>query len=66
MTNYQRRMKYFIAGAVVYLIAAWVGLSYFDLALGWLVVFSTCAILCSLAVGFDAVYDSLQERLPHR
>lgn len=66
MSNYQRRMKRFIAVVVVYVCASAIGVAHFDLQVGWLIVFSTCAILYSLAVGFDAVYDSLQELLSRR
>lgn len=64
MTNYQRRMTSFtrIGGftatcAVVFCIWKDIG------PLGWLVLIVGGGLFFALAAGFDAVYDSLHERL---
>ena len=63
MTQYQRRMTKFVwtmnIYAVVCPIALWqTGAS----AISWLVYISTLTIMYGIAVGCDAVYDSLSEQ----
>lgn len=65
MTQYQRRMKQFIwtytiYGVVCPITLIWIGAS----AASWVVFASTLTLLHGIAIGCDAVYDSLSERLP--
>jgi hypothetical protein len=63
MTNYQKRMKTFIWTANVYWVAAFVLIVTEPISfLAWLILGSTITLLIALALGFDAVYDSLTER----
>ena len=64
MTNYQKRMTKLVWVGNVYLVGAPVALWYFSLpTVAWFVYVSTLLLLYCLAVGLDAVYDSLRERM---
>jgi hypothetical protein len=64
MTPYQTRMRKFIYAGTAYTLGAPIALSSYEVGhLGWLVYASTAVALYCLAVGFDAVYDSLSEAL---
>jgi len=65
MTPYQQRMASFVRAAKIYGAVSPLFLWWKDVsAIGWLIYVSTLVFLFCLAVGFDAVYDSLVERLP--
>lgn len=67
MTNYQKRMTRFVWAIRIYAVSGGLGIA---INTGWLtsihvfVWWSTVTLLYCLAVGFDAVYDSLAEQLP--
>jgi hypothetical protein len=62
MTNYQKRMSRFIQVWGVYSVAGAGTLAYLNPGvLAWVVFVSTIVLLCCLAIGLDAVYDSLKE-----
>lgn len=55
-------MSRFVQVASVYVIAGPVTLAYLNPGvLAWVVFVSTVVLLYCLAIGFDAVYDSLKE-----
>jgi len=66
MTRYQERMNQFVWTGRIYSIGCGIGL-WWNGALGssWLIFASTLTLIYCLAVGCDAVYASLSERLPN-
>ena len=64
-TPYQNRMSRFVSVGSLYAAATPVVLWLTESPnVGWVVYASTLVILHCLATGFDAVYDSLSQRLP--
>ena len=66
MTNYQQRMKKFTSATHAYMFVAIAAVVVFEprSLVAWLLVGSTFVISYLLAVGLDAVYDSLSEQRP--
>jgi len=63
MTQYQRRMTKFIWTMNIYVVVCPIALWKTEAsAISWLVYISTLTILYCIAVGCDAVYDSLSEQ----
>jgi hypothetical protein len=66
MTNYQQRMSRFVRAGNIGLPCAMIAVWYYEIgALGWLILGCTTFLQHCLAVGLDAVYDSLKESLPY-
>jgi hypothetical protein len=65
-TRYQVQMTNFIWGALSYAFVVPFVIWWKEPSslVSWIVYASTLAILFCLAIGFDAVYDSLSEKLP--
>jgi hypothetical protein len=64
MSTYQQRMTRFVWAGNIYLVVCPIALWYFAVgSLGWVVYASTGLIHFCLAVGLDAVYDSLREKV---
>jgi hypothetical protein len=64
MTPYQKRMSRFIWLGNAYIIAGCLALYFLNVGhIAWLILGSTLFLHFSLAIGLDAVYDSLRERL---
>lgn len=63
MQEYKGRMNSFVLVAGLYVPVAVMAVSAFDLKTEYLVILSTCVLLFANAIGFDAVFQSLQERI---
>lgn len=64
MTPYQKRMTPFISSGTVYLVACPIALGYYSVSnVGWVIYASTVFLYLMLALGLDAVYDSLIENM---
>lgn len=63
-TRYQHRISKLVWAANIYGVLGAFGIWYSSLpALAWLVLASTITVLYAVAAGFDAVFDSLNERI---
>lgn len=63
MTQYQRRMTKFVWTMNIYGVVCPIALWKTEAsAISWLVYISTLTIMYGIAVGCDAVYDSLSEK----
>jgi hypothetical protein len=64
LTNYQDRMSKLVWFANIYGVVAAIAIWFNQLGpLAWLIYFSALLIVWSVAAGFDAVFDSLNERI---
>lgn len=67
MTNYQKRMTRFVSVVFIYSFGCPIAFAHYEIGgLAWVIYASTLTLYYGLAVGLDAVYDSLREQQPGR